>query len=425
MPTGDWCKGKSKTQDERVKQMAENVSKAHRDPELRKRLDAKKTLSPEQLNEMLKAAKTKWTFLSDFTKEYTKKSTKNLRAICQFGHEETLSFTDVITDKRCKVCVPNQSGKNNPAYKPFSKFLSLLFENFEKDAFLFDQEQYSGMYGDMTFRCMQCDFEFVKKPRALVKQKIGCPRCAHQANTDALSRSEETFLLLVKKLYGDRFIFHPSEDQRYTNGSVISRTCLKCNVKRDQPIGSLLAGNACPVCSGRVKYTTETFIEKSKKIWGESEFDYTQVSYVHNHFPVTLTCKKGHTFQSQPANHFNKKGCAECAVKKFVSAGETEWLDSLSIPKENRNVRINVENQQLNVDALINGTIYEYYGDFWHGNLRRFHPDNVNVYSGMTMQEHYDHTLAREQLLRNAGYVVVTMWEFDWIKFRKTRPSTA
>ena len=109
-------------------------------------------------------------------------------------------------------------------------------------------------------------------------------------------------------------------------------------------------------------------------------------------------------------------------MKKFISAGEIEWLDSLAIPQGNRNVWINVNSQKFNVDALINGTIYEYYGDYWHGNPKRFDPERINVHAGITMQELYEHTTTREQTLRDAGYVMITMWESDWIKLRNTRP---
>lgn len=107
----------------------------------------------------------------------------------------------------------------------------------------------------------------------------------------------------------------------------------------------------------------------------------------------------------------------------MISKGETEWLDSLSIPVECRNRWIHIDGRRFNADGLINGTVYEYYGDYWHGNPKTQSPDKINHMSGMTMAEHLRYTLDRESLLRTAGYVVVTMWESDWMVLRETRPS--
>jgi len=184
-----------------------------------------------------------------------------------------------------------------------------------------------------------------------------------------------------------------------------------------------LWGHGCSTCSEKRKHTTESFIAKSKMIWGSDTFDYSLVEYVNNKHHITLKCKKNnHTFSCTPSNHFSLKGCPHCAVKKFVSVGETEWLNSLNIPLDCRNKWINVNGQKFNVDGMINGTIYEYFGDFWHGNPKRFGPDRINPFCGLTMKELYDHTMTRKQALNEGGFVVIVMWEFDWMQLRKTRP---
>lgn len=106
----------------------------------------------------------------------------------------------------------------------------------------------------------------------------------------------------------------------------------------------------------------------------------------------------------------------------LISKGETEWLDSLSIPPECRNRWVHVEGRRFNVDGLINSTIYEYYGDYWHGNPKTQAPDKINHMSCAPMSQHLQYTLDRESILRDAGYVVVTMWESDWMNLRKSRP---
>ena len=59
-------------------------------------------------------------------------------------------------------------------------------------------------------------------------------------------------------------------------------------------------------------------------------------------------------------------------------------------------------------------TIYEFYGDFWHGNPEIYSPDDMNNKTGKTMGELYENTVTREQALRNMGVNVVTVCECDY-----------
>lgn len=46
------------------------------------------------------------------------------------------------------------------------------------------------------------------------------------------------------------------------------------------------------------------------------------------------------------------------------------WLNLINIPKEKRQITISILNKKYKVDAFddTTNTIYEFYGDFWHGN---------------------------------------------------------
>lgn len=90
---------------------------------------------------------------------------------------------------------------------------------------------------------------------------------------------------------------------------------------------------------------------------------------------------------------------------------EKKWLDIMGVPddKEHRQVIIG----KYRVDGFIpeTNTIYEFYGDYWHGNIKRYNPNKINKYTGLTMQELYDKTIAREKELRDMGYNLITEWE--------------
>jgi hypothetical protein len=61
-------------------------------------------------------------------------------------------------------------------------------------------------------------------------------------------------------------------------------------------------------------------------------------------------------------------------------------------------------------------TIYEYHGDYWHGNPRIFPSDDFNKTTKCTYGELYDNTCKRESEIRGLGYNLVVIWESDWIR---------
>ena len=66
-----------------------------------------------------------------------------------------------------------------------------------------------------------------------------------------------------------------------------------------------------------------------------------------------------------------------------------------------------------------NNTIYEFHGDYWHGNPKKFNPDDINEITKKTFKDLYDETLIRENKIKELGYNLVVIWENDWKKINK------
>jgi hypothetical protein len=317
--------------------MALAVSKRLHEPELSKRLLQQKRLSREEILQRIAASGTGWSLMSDLS-QYTRQSDKNIECTCQNGHTSFISLIDIVNNARCKVCNPKKNaGRLNPAFKDIDAFTRRVIDRFGCDAFEFDQTQYNGLYGKLTFRCCACDFVFTKAPRVLLNEAYGCHKCADKNRRAKKRRTQEQFNDTVRSIYGDMFTYAPKPDQGYGNADFITRTCNTCNTMQEQCIGNQLTGNGCSTCSRKKKHTTETFVATAKRVWGDDTFDYSLVEYVNNKQHVVLRCKNGHVFPCSPSNHMSRRGCPDCASKKFVSAGEIEWLNSLSIPFECRN----------------------------------------------------------------------------------------
>jgi G:T-mismatch repair DNA endonuclease (very short patch repair protein) len=86
-----------------------------------------------------------------------------------------------------------------------------------------------------------------------------------------------------------------------------------------------------------------------------------------------------------------------------------------------RGNKIKIDNRTFKPDALNveTLTIYEFYGDFWHGNPRRFDPNDINFAVKKTYGELYRLTMDREESLKQAGYNIVSIWESDWKKINE------
>lgn len=60
-------------------------------------------------------------------------------------------------------------------------------------------------------------------------------------------------------------------------------------------------------------------------------------------------------------------------------------------------------------------TIYEFHGDFWHGNPQIYSSDMIHpILEHVTMGELYQKTIDREQKIKELGYNLVVMWESDF-----------
>lgn len=69
-----------------------------------------------------------------------------------------------------------------------------------------------------------------------------------------------------------------------------------------------------------------------------------------------------------------------------------------------------------------NNTIYEFHGDYWHGNPKVHAPNTYNKNCYKTMNELYLDTVRREELLKSLGYNLIVMWESDFYESIKTHP---
>jgi len=224
------------------------------------------------------------------------------------------------------------------------------------------------------------------------------------------------FIQQAKEVHGERYDY--SETVYKTNNSKLKIICLK-HGSFSQRASDHLRGKKCAKCSGNVKLTTVQFIKRSKKIHN-NYYDYSKSKYTGAHNKIKITCPKHGEFFQRPNSHLRGKGCIKCS-RGNISKIEIKWLNSLKVPQEHRQYTIIINNNKYVVDGFDpkTNTVYEFNGDYWHGNPHVFEFTKLNKSAKKTFGQLYKETLEKEKNLQKAGYNVVSIWESDWKKKSK------
>ena len=185
-----------------------------------------------------------------------------------------------------------------------------------------------------------------------------------------------------------------------------------------------LSGTGCPDCSANdrsvaLSLTKDDILQRFHQVHG-NRYDYADVIYpnVRNH--VEIICRDHGKFVLQPRSHLSGAGCPVCHKGKSRKADL--WLDHLNIASLIREYKL-LEIPKAPVDGYdpLTNTVYQFHGDYWHGNPASFDSEYYNKQAKRTMGELYERTLLADNQIREWGYNLVVMWENDWKKSRHNR----
>lgn len=71
--------------------------------------------------------------------------------------------------------------------------------------------------------------------------------------------------------------------------------------------------------AARHQASQATFLNKARELFGD-HFDYSQIEYINQKTPVTISCRLHGDFQQTPDKHLQSKyGCPKCGVKARAS----------------------------------------------------------------------------------------------------------
>lgn len=131
---------------------------------------------------------------------------------------------------------------------------------------------------------------------------------------------------------------------------------------------------------------------------------------------VIIKCFKHGEFQQSPGNHLQNNGCPKC--RSVISKPEIKFLDLLDIKIRHLTLKKYPSKIVDGYDDKTN-TIYEFLGDYWHGNPVKFDHNNINKHTKKTFGELYTNTFKIFDKLKSLGYNIKYIWETDWKKYIK------
>ncbi len=238
-----------------------------------------------------------------------------------------------------------------------------------------------------------------------------------------MKKSVEKFVEDAKIIHNDLYDY---SKVNYTgNRNKIIIIC-KIHGEFEQSPCNHLQKAGCLKCSGKYKPNTIEFIEKSKYIHGNL-YDYSKVNYINCSSKVIIICKIHGEFEQTPNCHIHsKQGCPKCCRKNY-SILALSWLNLMSkLKKINIQHALNVGEYKIpetnfKADGYCaeTNTIYEFHGDYWHGNPK-IHNKEDKTYFHETFGELYEKTIKKEKLIKSLGYNLVVMWESDFNKINKS-----
>ena len=267
--------------------------------------------------------------------------------------------------------------------------------------------------------------EFLQIPDSHIRG-CGCPKCGELIRSESKRCTKDEFLEKSLEKHGN--VYDYTKVEYVDTKTPVIIICKEHGEFLQIPINHY-SGNGCQLCGinkskESKRYTKDEFLEKSLEKHG-NVYDYTKVEYVDTRTHVIIICKKHGEFKQIPQCHYSGNGCPKCACSNY-SKVSIKYLNFIS--KINKIVILHAENGG---EYIIDGykmdgycketnTIYEFHGDFWHGNPSIYDKDQLNPINKKTFGELYQRTIKKEEHLKQLGYTVVVMWESKWNKINQS-----
>lgn len=344
----------------------------------------------------------------DYSKVEYKSAKQNVIIICSIHGEFSQRYSSHITNQSgCPNCCGN-------VRKTTSQFIEDA-QKIHKERYDYSLVDYKNKKTKVTIICKQHGL-FNQTPSSHLSGS-GCPHCSQN-----IKISTDDFIKKAMLIHKDKYDY--SKVLYDGAHSKIIIICIYHNMEFNQYANDHLKGKGCKKCADDMRRKShETFLNEANKIHG-GKYTYED-TYINRRTKMNIICEKHGFFTKTSYEHISRKaGCPKCAMSGF-SKQQIEWLTFLEKyyginiqHMGNSNKEYCIKNTNWKADGYCEetNTIYEFNGQLFHSDLRVYKRDDIHPFCKCTHGEVYDKTIARENRIRELGYNLIVMWEYDWLR---------
>jgi hypothetical protein len=290
--------------------------------------------------------------------------------------------------------------------------------------------KYTSAHKKVIIKCIYHDLSFSVIPGNHLLKKGGCKKCLSNTLHELKYKGLEEFISEAKRIHGDTYDYS-KVIYKNTDTPVII-ICKIHNAFTQRPDCHINRNYGCNKCGILLtglnnRLTKEEFIKKSNQRFGDI-YDYTESILTQIKEPIIIKCKTHGYFTVRTAHlHYSDGvGCPNCSGTGY-SKVQINWLEyeafknNIYIHHALNSNEYRIPESRYSVDGYCKetNTVYEFHGDYYHGNPKLYSSDIFNNKTKKTMGQLYTNTQVKKEFIISLGYNYVEMWENDWMQMIK------
>lgn len=273
----------------------------------------------------------------------------------------------------------------------------------------------------ILWKCNTCSHTWRTSPTKIIASKTGCPTCSYAARAHRRTATTSDIDLRISK--ADIDVERLTIPTNMT--SKIKWKCNRCLYTWYNSVHNIIRTKiGCPVC----KIDAQTRRNAQGRFSNDQIDDLVQNrlidrvgSYVNMLTKLMWRCQGcEHTWLARPNDVINNNSGCPCCCPRTYSRSAIQWLDQIALTEgiqiqhaENGGeFRIPLTRFKADGFCSETNTVYEYYGDVYHGNPVLYEAHELcHPFTTKSAGELFKATIVRETRIRELGYNVITKWQ--------------
>ena len=360
----------------------------------------------------------------DYSKVLWRGVDSNIIVICPNHGDFTIRPADHKSGRGCVVC----SKETRIQYNKHDTQIFIEKSNeIWNNLYDYSKVNYTGSENKVIIICKKHG-EFNQLPANHFK--YGCGTCGRELNVrnNLLKLAcKNDFISKATAVHNNMYDYSKAVYE-----TVITKLTIICKRHGDFNMSpnNHLSGQGCPACGKEISSLAnfkefDEYQPEFVNLYGE-KYDYSSVEWEGGSKPITVICKIHGEFQILPYLHKIGKECQKCSNQH--SGISMSWLLYMEIRYSTR-----IKHARNSGEFIIPGTrykadgygesintIFEFHGDFWHGNPKLYNETSINPRTNTTYGSLYETTVTKSNIIKEKGFELIEIWEHDWKMFIKT-----